>query len=51
MQHWSSNSYEYFIFLTNEQNIDDYLGEIKKCIAKGLQKEIRDLQKSLALVV
>ena len=51
MQHWSSNSYEYFIFLTNEQNIDDYLGEIKKCIAEGLQKEIRDLQKSLALVV
>ena len=51
MQHWSSNSYEYFIFLTNEQNIDDYLGEIKKCIAEGLQKEIRDLQRSLALVI
>ena len=51
MQHLSSNSYEYFIFLTNEQNIEDYLGEIKKHIAERIQKEIIDLQKSLALLV
>lgn len=51
MKSWSSNSYEYFIFLTNEENIEDYLGEIKRYIAERIQKEINDLQKSLALVV
>lgn len=51
MQHWSSNSYQYFIFLTNEQNIEDYLEEIKKRIAEGIQREISNLEKSLALVV
>ncbi len=51
MSHWSSNSYQYFIFLTNEQNIENYLGEIKKRIAEGIRREIIDLEKSLALVV
>lgn len=51
MSHWSSNSYQYFIFLNNEQNIEDYLVEIKRCIAERILKEISVLQKSLELVV
>lgn len=51
MLYWSSNLYQSFIFLTNEQNIENYLGEIKKRIAEGIRMEIIDLEKSLALVV
>ena len=51
MLHRSSNLYQYYIFLTQEENIEDYLVEIKKKIAEKIQEEIKDLQKSLSLVV
>lgn len=51
MKHWSSNLYEYFIFLTCDEDIEEYLGEIKKRIAERIQKEIEELQKSLVLVI
>lgn len=51
MQRESSNSYEYYIFLTCGDNIEDYLVEIKTHIAERIQKEIKDLQKSLVLLV
>ena len=39
MSHRSSNSYQYYIFLTQEENIEDYLVEIKKKIAEKIQEE------------
>lgn len=50
MQSCSSNAYEYHIFLTCEENIEDYLPKIKNVIANRLRNEIKNLEESLKLL-
>lgn len=44
MQSWSSNAYEYHIFLTCEEEVEDYLPEVKETIANAIRNEIERLE-------
>ena len=44
---WSSNSFEYYIFLFVGETIDAYLDEVNQSILKHLNKELSEIQESI----
>lgn len=49
--HNSINCHTCRIYLTQDENIEDYLSEARKIIADKLQEDIKEIEKSLQLVM